>query len=303
MNWQKIKPFLLALISALFVIFVSGIAVANNQAEIKDVIRMGNDITVTEKQTLTDVVSIAGSVTLLNGAQVTGDAVAIGGDVTLKANSRVAGDAVAIGGQVIQEEGASLGGSEVSMFTNAKVLFDRFGLFGTLYIANTIFSIVSLIVIFAFGIFLLLLLPGHLQTITATINHHPFKSGMWGLGGIIVVTLFIALFAGSVLGFLLIPIVNLAFAVAGLLGAIATGLWIGQKILPSRNAPWLIPFSVGMLLLVALTLIPIAGGLIVLMLDLFGFGAVLLSRVGTVEPETIKKRFDQLEGNIQPSGT
>jgi hypothetical protein len=58
-----------------------------------------------------------------------------------------------------------------------------------------------------------------------------------------------------------------------------------------------------MLLLVALTLIPIAGGLIVLMLDLFGFGAVLLSRVGTVEPETIKKRFDQLEGNIQPSGT
>jgi hypothetical protein len=39
------------------------------------------------------------------------------------------------------------------------------------------------------------------------------------------------------------------------------------------------------------------------MLDLFGFGAVLLSRVGTVEPETIKKRFDQLEGNIQPSGT
>jgi hypothetical protein len=39
------------------------------------------------------------------------------------------------------------------------------------------------------------------------------------------------------------------------------------------------------------------------MLDLFGFGAVLLSRVGTVQPETIQKKFDQQEGTIQTFGT
>ena len=132
-------------------------------------------------------------------------------------------------------------------------------------------------------------------------QQHPFKSGMFGLGGIVAITLFGALFAGSVFGFLLIPIINLAFAVAGLLGAIAAGIWVGRKILPRREVPF-IAFLVGMLILAVISLIPIAGGLIILMLNLFGFGAVLLSRVGTVQPETIQKRFDQLEGTVQPSG-
>lgn len=57
-----------------------------------------------------------------------------------------------------------------------------------------------------------------------------------------------------------------------------------------------------MLILAIISLIPIAGGLIILMLDLFSFGAVLLSRVGTVQPETIHKRFDRLEGSAEPSG-
>ena len=133
-------------------------------------------------------------------------------------------------------------------------------------------------------------------------QQHPFKSGMLGLAGIVVITLFSALFTGSVFGVLLIPISNLAFAVAGLLGAIAAGLWSGQKILSRRETARFMPFSVGMLILAVMSLIPIAGGLIILMLDLFGFGAVLLSRVGTVQPETIQKRFDQLEGTVQPSG-
>ena len=78
------------------------------------------------------------------------------------------------------------------------------------------------------------------------------------------------------------------------------GLWIGKKILPRREQAFM-PFLVGMLILAVISLIPIAGGLIILMLNLFGLGAVLLSRVGTVQPETIKKRFDLLEGTVQPS--
>ncbi len=301
MSWRKIRPLILAVLAAFLVIFVSGIAVANSENDIH-IFKMGTDVTVPEKQVMTDAVAIGGDVTILNEGQVTNDAVAIGGDVILKPNARVGGDAVAIGGQIVKEEGAIVGGSEVVMFSNAKVLFDRFGLFGTLYLTNALFSLISLIVVFAFGIFLLLLLPGHIQSITATMHQHPFKSGMWGLGGIVAITLFIALFAGSVFGFLLIPIANLAFAVAGLLGAIATGLWIGKKIF-SRLETAFIPFLIGMLILAVISLIPIAGGLIILMLNLFGFGAVLLSRVGTVQPETIQKRFDQLEGIVEASGT
>ena len=300
MNWRKIKSLIIAFLGAFLVIVISGVAVANNENNIQ-IFKMGTDVTVPAQQIMTDAVAIGGNVTILDEGQVTNDAVAIGGDVILKPNARVDGDAVAIGGQIFKEEGARVGGSEVAIFSNAQVLFDRFGLYGTLYLTNALFSLISLLVIFIFGVFLLLLLPGHIQSITATMHQHPFKSAMWGLGGIIAVTLFIALFAGSVFGFLLIPIVNLAFAVAGLLGAIATVLWIGKKIFSRRETAF-IPFLVGMLIFALLSLIPIAGGLIILMLNLFGFGAVLLSRFGTVQPEKIKKQFDQLEGIVQPSG-
>lgn len=300
MSWRKIKPIILAVLAAFLVIVISGVAVANNENDIQ-IFKMGTDVVVPAKQVMTDAVAIGGDVTILNEGQITNDAVAIGGDILLKPNARVGGDAVAIGGQIVKEEGAMVAGSEVVMFSNAKTLLDRFGLFGTLYLTNALFSLVSLIVVFAFGVFLLLLLPGHIQSITATMHQHPFKSGMYGLGSIVAITLFVALFAGSVFGFLLIPIANLALAVAGLLGAIATGLWIGKKVLP-RRATAFIPFLVGMLILALISLIPIAGGLIILMLNLFGLGAVLLSRVGTIQPETIEKKFDQLEGTAQPSG-
>ncbi|MDJ0571933.1 MAG: hypothetical protein QNJ53_23210 [Pleurocapsa sp. MO_192.B19] len=302
MSWRRVRLLILAFLAAILLVFVTDVAVAKGESDI-NIFKMGTDVTVPEKQVMTDAVAIGGDVTILNEGQVTHDAVAIGGDVILKPNARVGGDAVAIGGQIVKEEGAMVDGSEVAMFSNAKALFDRFGLFGTLYLTNALFSLVSLIVVFAFGVFLLLLLPGHIQTITATMHQHPFKSGMWGLGGIVAITLFIALFAGSVFGFLLIPIANLAFAVAGLLGAIVTGLWIGKKVFPRRETAKFLPFSVGILILAVISLVPIAGGLIILMLNLFGFGAVLLSRVGTVQPETIQKRFDHLEGMVSPSGT
>ncbi|WP_144054225.1 hypothetical protein [Pleurocapsa sp. PCC 7319] len=300
MSWRKLRPLIVAFMATFLLIFVTGVAVANNENDIQ-IFKMNTDVTVPEKQVVTDAVAIGGNVTIFNEGQVTHDALALGGDVILKPNASVGGDAVAIGGEIIKQEGAMVGGSEVVIFSNAKVLFERFGLLGTVYLMNALFSLASLIVVFAFGIFLLLLLPGHIQSITATMHQHPFKSGMWGLGGIVAITLFVALFAGSVFGFLLIPIANLGFAVAGLLGAIATGLWIGKKIIPHSDKA-IIPFLVGMLILVIMSLIPIAGGLIILMLNLFGFGAVLLSRVGTMQPETIQKRFDQLEGTIQPSG-
>ncbi|MGB5713086.1 MAG: hypothetical protein WBM44_19540 [Waterburya sp.] len=301
MNWRKIRTLILAFVAAFLVILVSGVAVAKSNHDVQ-IFKVGNDVTVLEKQVLTDAVAVGGDVTILQEGKVTNDAVAIGGSIILKPNARVGGDAVAIGGQIIKEPGAMVGGDEVVVFSNAQVLFDRFGLFGTIYLTNVLFTLVSLIIIFIFGIFLLLLLPGHIKSITATMNQHPFKSGMWGLGSIVAITLFVALFAGSVFGFLLIPIANLAFAVAGVLGAIATGLWIGQKVLPRKEKAF-IPFLIGMVILAVIGLIPIAGGLMILMLDLFGFGAVFLSRVGTIQPETIHKRLDQLEGSTQPSGT
>lgn len=296
MNWQKkIRPLVLGLLSAIFIVW-SGASLAADQVSTRDFVRIGDNITVQENQIVRDAVAVGGNVTLLEGGRVTGDAVAVGGDVSIKADALLAGDAVAIGGEVLAEEGAIIEGSEVEIFSGAKVLVSRLGLFGTIYLANLAFYIISLLVVFAFGIFLLLLLPGHLQTISSTISQHPFKSGMWGLGGIIAAILCTSLITGSVLGVVLIPVVNLLVLVTGLLGCTGTGLWVGEKIYSTRSSSLLKEFFVGMLILGLISLIPVAGGLIVLMVNLFGFGAVLLSRFGTVQAEVIEKRFDQAEG-------
>lgn len=294
MNWQTIRLIMLALLAAFLVIFIGGVGIANNESDIT-IFKMGTDVIVPAKQVMTDAVAIDGNVTILDEGQVINDAVAIGGDIILKPNASVGGDAVAIGGQIFKEEGAIVGGSEIAMFSNAKVLFDRFGLLGTLYLTNVLFWLISLTVVLILGIFLLLLLPDPIQTITATLGEYPFKSAMWGLIGIVAINLFTALFSGSVFGFLLIPIVNLALVVAGMIGTIATSSWIGKKILPHKEAPF-IPFFLGMLILAIISFIPLVGGLIILMLNMFGFGAVLLSRVGTVQLTITQKPLDELKG-------
>ena len=299
MNWKPIKLILIALFSTLFILS-SGIATADNE-DVTEVVKIGTDVTVTQEQVLTEAVAIGGSVTVLEGAQVTQDVTAIGGDVILKPNSQVGGNAVAIAGNIVKSESAIVNGDEVEILSGATALVQRLGLFGTLYLGSVIFNVVSILVIIAFGIFLLLLLPGHLNTIAGTMSQHPFKSAMWGLGAIILVTLVTALIGGSILGFLFIPIINLALAVTGLLGCVTTGLWVGQQTPVGKGNTKIKPFLLGMLILGIISIIPIAGGLIVLMVTLFGFGAVLLSRIGTVLPESIGKRFDQLEGTPSSS--
>ena len=298
MSWQRIKKLILAFMATFLLILISGVAVAQSDRDLS-IFQMGTDVIVAEKRIMTDAVAIGGNVTILNEGQVTNDAVAIGGDVILKPDARVGGDAVTIGGQIIKESGAMVEGDEVVIFSNAGAFIDRFGLFGALYAIAALFALGTFVVILACGVGLLMLLPERLQNITATIFEYPFKSGVWGLGGIVAIILFTTLFAGSIFGFLLIPIVNLVFAIVGLLGAIATALWIGKKIL-TRQEPF-VPFLVGMLVLAVLSLIPIAGGLIILMLALFGFGAVLLSRIGTIQPEKIEKRSDRLDNSTQLS--
>ncbi|MBE9047528.1 hypothetical protein IQ255_24520 [Pleurocapsales cyanobacterium LEGE 10410] len=286
--------------AAFLLILITGIAVAQNESEIQ-IFKMGTDVIVPAGQVMTDAVSFGGDVTILDEGQVTQDAVAIGGDVILQPNARVGGDAVAIGGQIIKEPGAIVDGNEVVIFSDAQVFLDRFGLLGTLYLTNALFSLVSLIAVLALGVVLLMLLPGNIKRVAATIDQKPLKSGMWGLGGVVAITLFAALFGGSIFGFLSIPIANLAFVIAALLGAIATGLWVGHRIMPRRETAFM-PFLLGMLILAIISLVPIVGGLVILMLVLFGFGAVLLSRVGTVQPEKIHQRLDRSTGSTQATG-
>jgi hypothetical protein len=251
-----------------------------------DMVRIGGDVTVEEGRVVKTAVAIMGSVTVLSGGRVMETAVAIGGDVHLKANARVEGDAVSIGGEILIEEGAGVGGNEVAIMSWAKhlmpdSLFDI--LFGS-YLASLMLHILMVLPIAVLGIFLLLFLPGPLQIISSTIRQSALKSGGWGVGSIVLIVLLVILTTGSLLGTVLAPVLIVAVAVAGMLGCVATGLSVGERTISANAGSLIRPFLVGMLVLAALGLIPLVGAFVFLVANLFGFGAVLVSRFGRVQP-------------------
>lgn len=300
---KRIRLLILTLLSAILVL-MSEVAIANNGIEFNidrrdvDISTVGSDLVIERNQFVRkDAVAIGGSLIVSSGAKIRGDAIAIGGDVTLKTDASVDGDVVSIGGNVIREEGVNIDGDVIEMFSGAKVLadstkgfVDRFGIFGSFYIVNILLCLFGLAIVFIFGFFLLLLLPTHLQTISATIAQQPFKSGVWGLGGLVALNLLAGLLAGSLLGLILIPTANLALAIAVLLGCTATSVSIGRKIKSHGNP--LQHFTIGMFIFGTISLIPVAGGLIVLMVNLFGFGAVLLSKFGTIRMEIVENSYE-----------
>jgi hypothetical protein len=281
------------LVFVLTIILLTGSAVAENDTPGVDVVRIGAGVTVAEGQVVKDAVAIGGSVTVLGAGHVTGDAVAIGGDVILKGNARVDGDAVAIGGGIIKEEGASVGGDEVAILGGVGHVWNtmrEWGLRGILargYVALVLLHFLVVLIIAAMGLLLLLFLPGPLQMIAATMEQQALASGAWGLGSIVASFLLIALTAGSFLGILLAPVLILAVVVVGLLGCVGTGLFVGQRAFSASGGSQMKRFLGGMLILGILGLVPVVGGFVFLVANIFGFGAVLVSRFGRMQPVAV----------------
>jgi hypothetical protein len=287
MKLQRRSPWVLVLI---LLLLLSATTFAANDVRGSDLVRIGSDVTVEEGQSVKDAVAVGGSVTVLSGGRVTGNAVAIGGDVNLKATARVEGDAVAIGGEILKEERASVGRNEVAILSGAQRILPAFWkwslidfLYGS-YLASLVLHVLMVSVIAALGILLLLFVPKPLQAISSTLRQSTVKSGGWGVGSIVAIVLLLVFTAGSLLGLLLVPMLAIAVAVVGVLGCIATGLFVGEKAVSKRPGALMTPFLAGMLILAAIGLVPLVGCLVFLVANLFGFGAVLVSRFGRVPP-------------------
>jgi hypothetical protein len=91
----------------------SRVSVAQSLAEREEIVRFGEDITVTAADVLDEAVAIGGSVTVLGGGQVTQSVMAIGGDVILNAGAQIDGDVVVVGGEIRKDKEVRIGGKEV----------------------------------------------------------------------------------------------------------------------------------------------------------------------------------------------
>lgn len=295
-KWKPLKWWLLAFIVLWFTIWLSsGYLPAQASPNDPAIFKVGGDLVVPESRTVQDAFTIGGDVTVQEGVYVEGDVFAIGGNVQLEENVQVDGDAFAIGGQVIRSETAVINGSEFTFLEHFSNMFQRFGIIGTLYLWNVLFWFVSFVLAAIAGVLLLLLLPGHIDAIAATVQTRPFTSLIYGIGGILGLTILAVFLAGSVLGAILLPLLNLAVLLTGLFGGTSICVWLGKRLRNHDQHAYFQQFWVGLVLLFILSFIPIAGGLLISFMAFFGFGATLLARYGTQSADTIPAILDRLE--------
>lgn len=281
-----------------------------------DLVRVGEDITVEANETIEgDVVAIGGSVTILG--KVKGDVVAIGGNVRLDSQASVRGDVVCVGGSLDREEGAEIGGQNVSVgflppgflkfMPKAQHMNHDVERAGSGFALPLLWDFLRTLGFFLIGTILVLSIPQRAIVLRSTLRPRFWLGLIVGFGSVIGLSVAIILLLITCVGIIIaVPAFFAAAIIITGAGAVAFSL-LGEAILrrPSTTSgSWVASFAVG---LAALFLLQVVGRLLTgadgftetmgksllyivrlswMLLLLSGFGALILSRMGTRVPVT-----------------
>jgi hypothetical protein len=269
------------------------------------IFRMGSDVVVGEDESIDgDVVALWGNVTV-KGA-VSGDAVSIGGDVDIYPTGVVEGNAVSVGGNVTKQSGSVVEGEKISVgFFRGQPI--KFAPFVTTRVgmstAALLLRIIRILLLIFVGIVVVSVAPRQVNKVRAKVKQNFLKSGLVGfLAEILVLPIFLLLvitIIGIPVALLVEPILILA---ALFLGFAAVSLFIGEKIgehTSLKPDTRVMAVVIGVL---AVELVPLAsrvigmfgglfsplafitalvGWLIVYVVITVGFGAAVMTRLGT----------------------
>ena len=256
-----------------------------------------------------DVVAIGGPVDVKG--RVDGDVVAIGGPVYARPGSSIGGDAVAMGGEVIREGDASIGGSVVEgpVFPAALLKHLVPGLAAAeesrrphWWSFRPAHFLVMLAVWSILTILAVVVLRKRLEVMADALPMHPGRAAGYGLVGfaltpaalgMMTVIAFIVsiVLIVTIVGILLVPAVAVALLAAllgvaalALLGTIAVWLSLGRAAAAQtgREGIGALPAAlIGLLIVGFLSLIPVAGKLVVITALILGFGTAIMTGLGT----------------------
>jgi hypothetical protein len=141
-------------------------------------------------------------------------------------------------------------------------------------------SLISVAVFYALAVLLFTFLPGRVKLVGQAIPAHTGLVLGWGFLAAVVTVPAILLLAVTIIG---TPLILLFIGAAGILGYTAIAFLVGENLLRGAN-----PFaalSLGVLIVGLLTMVPVLGWLISLVLFIVALGAVLSTRFGTLLPQ------------------
>lgn len=285
MKWQQL---VLAFVATICMIF-AGNALAQTDINLNNtnLIRFGGSITVPDNQTVENAIAFGGSVTVSPNAKVVDTAISFGGDVILKKGAQVEGDAYSFGGKIVQEPGAIVSGEKATFSDRHGMMYgsDRGrSSFFAQYFFSAIFRISAAIVATILGLIILQTSPQFLPTLATKLRQHSGLTALWGIGAIISFIFATVFLAITLIGIPLIPLLSLTAVIISLVGSLGVALFVGQWVLRQRERSSQQQFLVGLAIVTVLTLMPFFGGLVVLLVNLFGLGVILLWKFGTEKP-------------------
>jgi len=253
-----------------------------------------------------DVLSLGGSVRI--AGQVDGQAYAPSGQAFLADTAQVAGDVVASGG-VLRQPGAIVGGEAMSAHKSVPLLSHwrqycllslpglwfgwpwGVGLAGNLLVwALQVF--LGTVVVVALGVLVVLVAPGPVDRASQALSHHPWQSIAAGVLAWLVAIAGVPLLISTIIGIPIAVAIIVAVAAGLLFAWVPAGLALGRRALKgrARHEP-LLAATVGLATLAVLTSLPGVGFAIIGAIALWGLGAVLMTRFGTVPYERPSSPF------------
>ncbi len=249
----------------------------------KDLVKIGGSVVVEEGQVVNDAVAVGGSVTVRG--EVTNDAVAVGGSVTLDSGAVVRGSAVSVGGEVRRGEGAVIEGgiTEVSGFVFEEVFGEAGRNWPALFAGMRIVTFAGFL---ALALVAIALFGGTFGTIAGEAMRHPVQSGLWGLLALVLIPPVVVLLAISLIGIPFIPVLIVLVACDIVVGYIAAGLLVGERVASAFRKPDLgkvLAALIGLSLLWAVGWVPFLGWLVQAVAALVGFGATLVLLHGAMQ--------------------
>lgn len=276
-----------------------------------EIVRMGGSVTVDPDEKVEgDVVVIGGSATIQG--YVAGNVVAVAGSVRVRDGACIDGDAVAVGGDVESDEGAVIGGQVVEIGTGLAFPADLWrGPRAPTWRTGTVGAVVGLVIWAFVALAAVLLLRRRVEGMAEALPLHPGRAIVYGLGGFVLAPAALAVLGVvtavvtivlivTVVGMLLVPAVAAAFlaalaasAIVLVLGVVAVWLSIGKAVAAQFGKPDLHPalcVLIGAVIIAIASQIPHIGPLVHVTIVVFGLGLAIMTGVGA-DPEWAHRRL------------
>lgn len=256
----------------------------------KDVVNLSGAVVVKENQRVDSAISYGGPVTIEKNARVDGDVVSFGGDVILQQDARVDGDAVSFGGKVIKAEGAKVKGEEVSfggaglrsVMASKAVKAARPDRVSSDSEGSAVARFFAWFAgLFGLGFLLMMFAPQRMKTIEAEMQQSPGKNGIAGLLATLAsipLTVFLCI---TLIGIPVAAAFWVLAALSTLVGLVAVANIVGSRMPVARlRRTQALALAAGLLLMLLVAKIPVAGPLLISIGALVSLGAIIRTRLG-----------------------